>query len=212
MRIFAVSVALVAVTSTTVSGAPALLKSRQSLDVDLDFSASLSTGVSGIYTQCTSPGQIALTFDDGPYTYGDDIVNALNAQGVKGTFFVNANNWACIYDYADELLARYQAGHVIGSHSGTHPDIATLTADELNTQLDLVEGALQNILGVVPRFFRPPYGSVSQANVDVLTARGYVVANWNFDSGDSSGVSPAETIQDYSLLSPENSYIALNHE
>ncbi|GAA6040004.1 hypothetical protein JCM8097_002663 [Rhodosporidiobolus ruineniae] len=167
---------------------------------------------SGVVTTCKTPGQIALTFDDGIYTYGHDIAATLTKNKVKGTFFVNVNNWACLYDNADELIARYKAGHVIGSHTGTHPDIATLTPAQLNKQLDIVETALQKILGVKPRLFRPPYGSVSQANMDVLKKRGYVVANWAYDSGDAASKAPAQTIKEYNALSVKKSYITLNHE
>ena len=30
---------------------------------------------------------------------------------------VNGDNWGCIYDRADDLIARYKAGHMIGSHT-----------------------------------------------------------------------------------------------
>ncbi|PPQ78356.1 hypothetical protein CVT25_011639 [Psilocybe cyanescens] len=42
-----------------------------------------------VYTRCTVPNTVALTFDDGPYSYTYDIVNALDNAGAKGTFFVS---------------------------------------------------------------------------------------------------------------------------
>ncbi|KAJ2915371.1 hypothetical protein MD484_g5034, partial [Candolleomyces efflorescens] len=41
-----------------------------------------------VFRSCTVPNTVALTFDDGPYVYGNDLVNMLNAAGVKGTFFL----------------------------------------------------------------------------------------------------------------------------
>ncbi|KAG8737793.1 Carbohydrate esterase 4 protein [Ceratobasidium sp. 414] len=45
-----------------------------------------------VYTKCTKPKTVALTFDDGPYAYIYDISKALVAAGAKGTFFFNGNN------------------------------------------------------------------------------------------------------------------------
>ncbi|GAA5907747.1 hypothetical protein JCM6882_008962 [Rhodosporidiobolus microsporus] len=167
-----------------------------------------------VVTQCKTPGQFALTFDDGPYQYGTDIANTLNKNKVKGTFFMNGWNYNCLYDRADDIIARYKAGHVIGSHTWSHPDIAKLSDAQLNKQLDLVESALKKIIGVKPRFFRAPYGSVSSANLKVLKSRGYSVIGWNHDSFDASQYDgqPSKSLAEYRKLSTSKSYIALNHE
>lgn len=41
-----------------------------------------------VITQCSRPGVMALTFDDGPYIYEQQLVQRLNAAGAKATFFV----------------------------------------------------------------------------------------------------------------------------
>ena len=43
--------------------------------------------------QCSVPGTVAVTFDDGPYIYTQAILDMLNAAGMKVTFFENGNNW-----------------------------------------------------------------------------------------------------------------------
>jgi peptidoglycan/xylan/chitin deacetylase (PgdA/CDA1 family) len=42
-----------------------------------------------IYTSCTEPGVVALTFDDGPYIYTQSIVDQLTAAGHRVSFFQN---------------------------------------------------------------------------------------------------------------------------
>ena len=42
-----------------------------------------------LITKCTTPGVVALTFDDGPFQYTQDIVNKLTAAGHRATFFQN---------------------------------------------------------------------------------------------------------------------------
>jgi hypothetical protein len=51
-------------------------------------------------TTCSRPGLAALTYDDGPYDYENKISDYLNARQIKGTFYVNGNNYECIYDEA----------------------------------------------------------------------------------------------------------------
>lgn len=92
---------------------------------------------------------------------------------------MNGYNWDCIYNQprVDDLIARYKAGHIIGSHTWGHDDITALTTEQLNRQLDLIETALVKILGVKPRFFRPPYGRYDSKSLKVLKQRGYTGTN-----------------------------------
>jgi hypothetical protein len=48
------------------------------------------------------------------YKFEATIVNELNKANAKSSFFVNGLNWDCAYNYADELVAAYSAGHLIG--------------------------------------------------------------------------------------------------
>jgi peptidoglycan/xylan/chitin deacetylase (PgdA/CDA1 family) len=70
-----------------------------------------------VYAGCTKPGVVALTFDDGPYMYTDTVLDHLNAAGMHATFFVNGQNWANIFDYADTVKRVVDGGHQIGSHT-----------------------------------------------------------------------------------------------
>ncbi|KAJ7662977.1 hypothetical protein B0H17DRAFT_1093129 [Mycena rosella] len=45
-----------------------------------------------VYSSCKNKGDVALTFDDGPYIYLKDISNTLSAAGAVGTFFFNGDN------------------------------------------------------------------------------------------------------------------------
>lgn len=46
-----------------------------------------------IYSTCTVPGTMALTFDDGPYEYTWALADTLKSEGVTATFFMNGANW-----------------------------------------------------------------------------------------------------------------------
>ncbi|GMK57724.1 hypothetical protein CspeluHIS016_0405580 [Cutaneotrichosporon spelunceum] len=128
-------------------------------------------GAARVIQNCEVSGSVAFTFDDGPAGYETQIANSLN--GGKGTFFVNGNNWDCIYDKADDLKALYAGGHTIGSHTWSHADLSRLNSAQINTELAKVEDAMIKILGVRPIYFRPPYGSYNDQVIQVLKDRGY---------------------------------------
>ncbi|GAA5962779.1 hypothetical protein JCM8115_001953 [Rhodotorula mucilaginosa] len=167
------------------------------------------------YQRCKQKKRFAMTFDDGPL-FGGPTATLLEQYGGKGTYFVNGYNSVCIYDQSvvDDLIRRYKAGHVIGSHSWNHDDITKLSPEELHYQLDLLETALWKILGIKPRFFRPPFGEYDNKSLKVLQERGYSVALWDFDSEDANGATPEESIESYKdmLRTFPTPHIALNHE
>jgi len=177
---------------------------------------SLSRRAATLYTQCTTPNTVALTFDDGPYIYLNEVVNQLDAAGAKGTFFFNGRNWDCIYN--PDAMARvkyaYERGHMIASHTWSHRDLATLPPDQVNEEMSRVELAFQRIVGVTPAFMRPPYGSYSQIVLEISGTRGQSLVNWDFDSRDSAGASPdtSKQLYDEVVNRHPNTILTLHHE
>ncbi|KAK1228236.1 hypothetical protein PQX77_008748 [Marasmius sp. AFHP31] len=114
----------------------------------------------------------------------------------------------------DQVKFAYQQGHQVGSHTWRHADLATLSTDEVNDEMQRVEQALQRIVGVVPAFMRPPYGSFNQNVQDVAGARGQSLVIWDFDAGDANGVPPDQTLTDYNttISKHPNTILPLNHE
>ncbi|OAV95795.1 hypothetical protein PTTG_02997 [Puccinia triticina 1-1 BBBD Race 1] len=167
-------------------------------------------------TTCSRAGLVAMTYDDGPFDYENEISDYLHARQIKSTFYVNGNNYGCIYDDAivKHLKRTFSQGHLIGSHTWSHADISTLSAEQLNQQLDFTELALMKILGVKPKFFRPPYGAYNDQSLEILRKRGYIVANWSFDSEDAVGATPEQSMESYKQLAKifPASQITLNHE
>jgi Polysaccharide deacetylase len=51
-----------------------------------EFSSAGSNSLPPVYTQCTTPDTVSLTFDDGPYDFMYNVSNTLTANDAKGTF------------------------------------------------------------------------------------------------------------------------------
>lgn len=148
----------------------------------------MATEVPGaIVYECSVPGTVAITFDDGPYIYTKGILDMFNQANMKVTFFVNGNNWDCIYNYFDLIQAIDAAGHQIASHTYSHPDLLKLTQDEVADQMTLLEATLIDIIGKVPIFMRPPFGRFNSTVAATVESLGYIVVIWTQDSQDSVG-------------------------
>ncbi|KAH8823255.1 carbohydrate esterase family 4 protein [Flagelloscypha sp. PMI_526] len=167
-----------------------------------------------VIEHCTHDKTVALTFDDGPYIYQNDIMDLADRYDAKVTFFVNGDNYGCIYDYAHSLQEAHRKGHQIGSHTWAHKDLSSLSYHEVNEQMMMLEDALQKIVGVQPAFMRPPYGSFNENVLKVSQDRGQSVVIWDFDSGDSVGQSAFQSKSDYNKCATSNpkNVLALNHE
>jgi len=178
--------------------------------------APAAAALATVYTKCNKANTVALTFDDGPYIYEQNIANKLHDAGIKATFFVNGNNWECIYDDAmiSSMRANFAQGHEFGSHTWHHYDLATLAWDPIHDEMWRTELALQRILGVNPAMMRPPYGSYNDLVRSAASVRNQSLIIWDFDDGDSTGASVAQSQQDYTDLAnrhPSN-VLTLNHE
>lgn len=129
------------------------------------------------------PGKfVALTFDDGPSQYTDDIVDILNFFQVKATFFMIAPQ--IIEDFA--LVKEMKAdGMRIGAHTRTHKHLRELPlaakTDEVAGSIDDINNALGP--GTV-RCFRPPYREFDQQVVDLVAKKKAAMALWSIDTDD----------------------------
>ncbi|KAG0230719.1 chitin deacetylase [Actinomortierella wolfii] len=171
-----------------------------------------------IITNCVHPGQVALTYDDGPSPYTQALVDYLNSKNVKATFFVNGNNNGRIEDHATAVHNAYMSGHQIGSHTYSHEDLNTLNNTGIAYQMSTLDNQIKNIIGVRPLFMRPPYGNADERVVSYLTSLGYYVTNWNIDSNDwRYGNDIEKAFSEYTTIlssatAKSRGYIALHHD
>ncbi|KAK7427159.1 hypothetical protein QQZ08_006272 [Neonectria magnoliae] len=180
-----------------------------------------------LITTCTEPGTVALTFDDGPYDYTNDMLDLLDEYDIKATFFIAGNNRGkghiddSSLDWPGILRRMYAAGHHIGSHTWTHRNLNEVNSTIRRSEMIYNEMALRNIFGWIPTYMRPPYlecsaGSGCQA---LMSELGYHVINTNLDTKDWEYDTPAliQMAKDrYSAglsdVSSSNKYVVLAHD
>ncbi|KAJ4349967.1 uncharacterized protein N0V89_008588 [Didymosphaeria variabile] len=170
--------------NTTPAGADTSSVSRTKL-------GSVEYGGGGIY-QCTVPGTVALTFDDGPFdNYTDHVLDLFEQYNAKGTFFITGNN---INKGEIDTTASHSAtikrmaseGHQIASHTWTHLDLSAVSETDRKAQMVKNEMALRNILGYFPTYMRPPYSSCTAESgcEQTMSDLGYHVVYFNVDTDD----------------------------
>ncbi|KAJ7916951.1 carbohydrate esterase family 4 protein [Mycena leptocephala] len=172
-----------------------------------------------VYGACINANDIAITFDDGPYIYLRSISDQFTAAGAKATFFMNGNNWDCIYnpDRISDVQYVYAAGHMIGSHTWSHVDLTTISTVQIQDGMFRMEEAFSRILGIKPAFMRPPFGNADSnlANIQAIAAaRGQSIALWDWDTGDADGNTTAqsEALYDDVANAKVKNALILNHE
>lgn len=68
-------------------------------------------------TKCRDQNAFALSFDDGPFQFTDTLLDTLQKNKLKATFFVNGKNFGNISNMASVLKRMLNEGHQIGSHT-----------------------------------------------------------------------------------------------
>ncbi|KAL4804449.1 hypothetical protein BDV18DRAFT_162213 [Aspergillus unguis] len=167
----------------------------------------------GVYiTQCYVPGQVALTFDDGPGIYTEELLDTLAAYGAQVTFFVNGYNLA-----GNEWLLRriVNEGHQLASHTQDHADLTTLGYDQIVAQMSTLESAIVDAVGVAPRYMRPPYLAIDDYVLGVLGDLDFRVIGASVDTKDYENDDPnliGNSIAKFNQELDQGGTIVLSHD
>jgi peptidoglycan-N-acetylglucosamine deacetylase len=130
------------------------------------------------------PGEIALTFDDGPNpAWTPRLLDVLAAHRVQATFFLLGRFAQAEPDLIRRIAA---AGHLIGNHSWSHPDLSRTPATAIREELERTNETLAQITGAPIRFFRPPYGARRPVVFRLARSLGLQPVLWNAMTSDWS--------------------------
>jgi peptidoglycan/xylan/chitin deacetylase (PgdA/CDA1 family) len=130
------------------------------------------------------PGEIALTFDDGPNAvWTPQLIDILARHEARATFFLLGSRAAAQREMVRRIAA---AGHTIGNHSWSHPNLARTRSSRVREELRQTSETLEQITGAPVKFFRPPFGA--RRPVVFRTARelGMEPVLWNAMTSDWS--------------------------
>ena len=146
--------------------------------------------------------ELSITFDDGPDArYTPRILDILKATSVPAAFFIVGVNAEAV----PALVGRiYQDGHLLGNHTYSHPNVAMITAERTNLELDATLRLIEHMTGRSTILFRPPYNADSEPQtpdelIPIVRAqqRGYLTIGERIDPQDwRIGVNASEIVSE----------------
>ncbi|HZG56446.1 polysaccharide deacetylase [Paenibacillus sp.] len=158
---------------------------------------------------------VYLTFDDGPSKWTPKVLDVLREYGVPATFFVLGE----LAEEQEETIRRIvREGHALGNHTYNHKyDELYGSFETFFEQAERTGEALERITGERVSLLRAPGGTAR--NFDAfyfyyLEAAGYVVHDWNVDSGDSKrrGVPASEIVANVKRAKLQHEMNVLLHD
>lgn len=129
-------------------------------------------------------GELALTFDDGPNpAWTPRLLDILSEHGVRATFFVLGGHAQAVPELVRQIA---EAGHLIGNHSWSHPNLAVTGAKRVRDELSRTSTVLEQITGTPVKYFRPPFGARRPAVLRIARELGMAPVLWNAMTSDWS--------------------------
>ena len=124
--------------------------------------------------------EVAIGFDDGPWSDTAAFVRMLERNRARATFFMIGDQVNA--DYRTTLLRELRDGDVLGDHTFTHPNL-TQTPD-VYAQLERTIRVTRALTGYTPCVFRPPYGAYDESIIRTARSLGLATVLWNVDPSD----------------------------
>lgn len=136
-------------------------------------------------------GTVAITIDDGPTKYTNELLKVLKDNDTKVTFFFLLGQNAAAYP--DSVIKAVYDGHEIGYHSNSHPKMTQLTLKQQESEFELGLSKLKKKLDSKPiQLFRPPYGAYNNDTKAVIEEHNMNMVLWNEDPRDWATTDPAK--------------------
>ena len=151
------------------------------------------------------PKYIALTFDDGPSSFTDRLLDCLEKNNAKATFFMVGKE---VESFPDEVKRMEALGCELGNHTYSHTDLTTLSPEGISSEIAKTDELLLNLAGHGATVVRPPYGSI---NDSVRSTVGTPMILWSIDTLDWETQDAQQTV-DTVLSQVEDGSIILMHD
>ncbi|UHA59245.1 polysaccharide deacetylase family protein [Metabacillus litoralis] len=113
--------------------------------------------------------------------YIPDMLETLNKYHVKATFFLEGR-W--VKENPDMAMMIVDAGHEIGNHSYSHPDMSQLSSGNIREQLSKTNEVIKSVTDINPTWFAPPSGSFKNEVVKIANDMSMKTVMWSVDTID----------------------------
>jgi peptidoglycan/xylan/chitin deacetylase (PgdA/CDA1 family) len=122
---------------------------------------------------------VSLTFDA---AWGNEdtqtLIDILSAHDVKATFFL-VGQW--VEKYPESVKALADAGEEVMNHSETHPHMASLSREDVQSEVSACADRVEAITGTRPTLFRCPYGEYNDGVIRAIRDLGVTPIQWDVE-------------------------------
>lgn len=177
---------------------------EQKKEVQKDTKASKQTKTSKEKPVKKEKKYVALTFDDGPSSFTDRLLDCLEKNKAKATFFMVGKE---IEYFSDEVKRMKKLGCELGNHTYSHADLTGLSPEDISSEIGAVDNILMELTGQGASVVRPPYGSV---NSTVKSVVGTPMILWSIDTLDWKSQDPQEIAEIVRSQTEDGSIILLH--
>jgi chitin deacetylase len=132
------------------------------------------TAVDDIFT-CPILSQ---TFDDGPSPSTPKLLTEFPG---RTTFFTQGIN---VVRFPETFRQAHQQGHLLATHTWSHADLTSLRNEDIVAQIQWSIWAMNATAGIVPKYFRPPYGALDDRVRAITRQFGLTAVFWDRDTFD----------------------------
>jgi peptidoglycan/xylan/chitin deacetylase (PgdA/CDA1 family) len=139
-----------------------------------------------------SKGTVAITIDDGPTKYTEELLRVLKKNNTQVTFFFLGQNAAA---FPQAVTDAVYEGDVIGYHSNSHPKMTAMNLKGQEKEFDLGLSKLKKVDPKPITLFRPPYGAYNNDTKVVTEEHKMSMILWNEDPRDWSTADSAAVVK-----------------
>lgn len=146
-----------------------------------------------VHNGSTAQRHIALTFDDGPHpVYTPQVLALLNAYSIKATFFCIGKR---VVQHPELIKGIHHHGHILANHSFTHASTIDFHSKaKWLAEIRQTDTAIVQAVGLMPKFFRPPYGVTTPHLARAVRESGHVVIGWRVRPYDTLNRAPKDIV------------------
>jgi peptidoglycan/xylan/chitin deacetylase (PgdA/CDA1 family) len=150
--------------------------------------------VDDIFTEAQENAQkVVLTFDDGLIGNYLFAFNILEKYGYSATFFVTVSHISTNgYMNWHQLNTLHKNGHMIQSHTMTHPMLGECDESQITYELETSKKIIEDKIGAPVKYLSLPFGSSNQKVTPIAKRLGY---QGIFTSSSSSEARKNESFQ-----------------
>ncbi|KAF9924301.1 chitin deacetylase [Linnemannia zychae] len=147
--------------------------------------AAASVNWGDFLTSCQTPGQIALTYSEGPSEATMEMLQTLKDAQARVTFFANVT-WLQYMQYAAVTRHAYLDGHLIAMTYRLPSDTTNgMTTDEVKEDIGRASRTIQDLIGVYPKYMKVHESSIKDPRLlDIVRSMGYTLVGFNLDEYD----------------------------